>query len=332
MPVSPQSTPAPAPEALTPEARQVLARQARLFADQIRWRWKLGRVDSIQDADGKPTALRGGFSGVTRIVRAEGASFLLKGWPAMSILDRSLGNLLEVLGAHGLRRIPLDAAERVRRSFARRRALVACGAHVPRFYDIGLPQVLVMEFMEGFESLGTTLERTLDPQRKLAALQAAATALRSLHDGQQHHGEPGGGNLLLRRDAVDSGNLHPAHDVSFIDFEWQFAPDVSLQDKQAFDLRYLALQQAARLVRLAWNAAAAEGQSGEELRQAEERAATQALQTAYGAYGAGPALARLRSLSRSGLAMFQESIGYMGISPARHMRIQRISDELLDAV
>ena len=206
MPAFPQSAQSPAPEALSREAREFLAQQARLFTAQIRWRWKLGRVDRIQDVEGKPTALRGGFSGVTRIVHAGGTSFLLKGWPAMSVLDRSLGNLLEVLGAHGLRRIPLDAAERVRRSFTRRRAMVASGVHVPRFYDIGLPQVLVMEFMDGFESLGATLERALDPQNTQAALQAAQAELRRLHDGGQHHGEPGGGNLLLRQSAVHAGS------------------------------------------------------------------------------------------------------------------------------
>lgn len=293
-----------------PFDQKTLERTCLDFARDIRWMWKLGTVHHVQGADGRPTATVGGWGSVVREVTLEGVPLLLKGWPRMSAIDRRLGNALDRLGALGLRYVPASARERVRHNLRRTRSLSSRGVPVPRCFEVAVAEVLVMERLTGYEALRSLRDRDLTPLGdKLDALRAVARALRRMHDAGAFHGEPGAGNILLP--AAGGGRAARGDRVAFVDFDWCYRPGVPLIDKQALDLRYFALQQAARL--------SARG----------EAPARAVIREIYRAYGPSEIFTGIERFAVSGPAMFQEALGYFGVSVKRHRRLQGLSLEVI---
>lgn len=300
-----------------------LEQEARRFEREIRWRFKLARVDRIQDHDGRPTAVRGGFSGVARVVDLGSRRVFLKGWPWMSRLDRGLANVAEVLGAWGNRRVPWSEAVRIRYDHGRRRDLLARGVRVPEPIEIPVQRVLATEYLDGFASLrGLRSRRDWPLEPKLALLQAVAVHLRALHDRGGYHGEPGAGNIL-----VHPAHLEPSRDwrVAFTDFEWRYVRHIPLVDRQAHDLRYYAMQQAGRLaaVERARHRLPPWSRAARDLAWGTARRVIDAILLGY---GPSPVADRVLHLSRTGPRMLMEAVGYMGVGPVLHRRVQQVLD------
>lgn len=282
----------------------------RDFARDIRFAWKLGTVHHIQGSDGKPTNKTGGWGSIVREVNLDGKPLLLKSWPLMSFADRAFGNTLEFLGAHGLRAVPMTARQRVRHNLHRTQELVSQGAvKVPACIEVDVKDVLVMERLVGFEALRAFRDRhEVTPSHKIEVFKVVARELRRMHDVGGYHGEPGAGNIMLRSNGGSESSL----DVAFVDFDWRYQPFVPLADRQILDLRYFALQQAAKLSACG------------------EASAREVVGELYCAYGSSPIFSRMNRFSKTGPSMFQESFGYFGVSLSRHRELQAISLEVVE--
>ncbi len=288
---------------------------ADAFERDVRWRFKLLCRAPIEDSHGRATDRSGGWSGILRHVEVAGESVLLKTWPALAMLESFGANLAQMALAHDSRWLPLTMEARVRHHRRRTRELLEAGVRVPRLHRIDNPKVLALEYLENWSSLAELTrrhERTVDDLLVLYA--EAATALRRIHEAETCHGEPGAGNIL-----VEEGSS-PEASIAFVDFEAVYKPHLTSSQRRAFDLRYFALQQAARLAK--HHASEADGRAWDET-------AESALRAIYDGYGASPLLDTVCRYSQTGATMLYEAWGTLFTSLDKQRRVQTISDRIL---
>jgi tRNA A-37 threonylcarbamoyl transferase component Bud32 len=301
------------------ESDEQLNALADAFERDVRWRFKLLSRAPIEDQRGRKTKRPGGWSGILRRVEVGGESILLKTWPLLAMLESFGANLAQMTLAHDSRWLLLTMEKRVRHHRRRTRQLRRAGIRVPRLYPLEHPRVLALEYLEKRQSLAE-LARASDVETAtlLALYTESASALRAIHDAGLYHGEPGAGNVLIHRNAP-----RDTSPVAFIDFETVYKSHLTLRERQALDLRYFALQQAARLAKHHADPGGGESRWNE--------LAESALRAIYDGYGESPLFDMVLDYSQTGPTMLYEAWGTLFVGLDEQRRVQEISDRVLAA-